>query len=158
MAGFFLKNTLSENGAVTRGICETNEEGYLTAVHETSNIVKTPEGAAVDDDGQITPINAESYASMNMWGLTPEFMQTLGKQVIIRTLTKKAVPLDGSKFIFSVKFLSLFLLAVFLPMEVSYPVPLALEMVQTGRVSLIHTLSKDMVLIHLKGLSLLCCK
>ena len=77
MAGFVLKNTLSENGAVTRGICETNEEGYLTAVHETSNIVKTPEGAAVDNDGQLTSINAESYASMNMWGLTPEFMQTL---------------------------------------------------------------------------------
>ena len=33
MAGFILKNTLSENGAVTRGICETNESGYLTAVH-----------------------------------------------------------------------------------------------------------------------------
>ena len=77
MAGFILKNTLSENGAVTRGICETNEEGYLTAVHETSNIVKTSEGAAVDEDGQLTSINAESYASMNMWGLTPEFMQTL---------------------------------------------------------------------------------
>ncbi|WP_432339383.1 hypothetical protein [Anaerobutyricum soehngenii] len=41
MAGFILKNTLSENGAVTRGICETNEEGYLTAIHETSNIVKS---------------------------------------------------------------------------------------------------------------------
>ena len=77
MAGFILKNTLSENGAVTRGICETNEEGYLTAVHETSNIVKTPEGAAVDNYGQLTSINAESYASMNMWGLTPEFMQIL---------------------------------------------------------------------------------
>ena len=77
MAGFILKNTLSENGAVTRGICETNKEGYLTAVHETSNIVKTPEGAAIDNDGQLTPINAESYASMNMWGLTPEFMQIL---------------------------------------------------------------------------------
>ena len=77
MAGFILKNTLSENGAVTRGICEINEEGYLTAVHETSNIVKTPEGAAVDNDGQLTSINVESYASMNMWGLTLEFMQTL---------------------------------------------------------------------------------
>ena len=77
MAGFILKNTLSENGAVTRGICKTNEEGYLTAVHETSNIVKIPEGAAVDNDGQLTSINAESYASMNMWGLTSEFMQTL---------------------------------------------------------------------------------
>lgn len=77
MAGFILKNTLSENGAVTRGICETNEEGYLTAVHETSNIVKTPQGAAVDNDGQLIPINAESYASMNMWGLTPEFVHIL---------------------------------------------------------------------------------
>ena len=77
MAGFILKNTLSENGAVTRGICETNEEGYLTAVHETSNIVKTPEGAAVDTDGQLTSINAESYASMNMWGLPPRFLEEL---------------------------------------------------------------------------------
>ena len=42
-----------------------------------NNIVKTPEGAAVDNDGQLTSINAESYASMNMWGLTPEFMQIL---------------------------------------------------------------------------------
>ena len=79
MAGFILKNMLSENGAVTRGICETNEEGYLTAVHETSNIIKTPEGAAVDNDGQLTSINAESYASMNMWGLTPGFVEELEK-------------------------------------------------------------------------------
>ena len=42
-----------------------------------NNIVKTPEGAAVDNDGQLTSINAESYACMNMWGLTPEFMQIL---------------------------------------------------------------------------------
>ena len=77
MAGFILKNTLSENGAVTRGICETNAEEYLTAVHETSNIVKTADGAAVDNDGEKTAINPESYVSMNMWGLTPEFVQIL---------------------------------------------------------------------------------
>ena len=77
MAGFILKNTLSDNGSVTRGVCETNADGYLTAVHETSNIVKVPDGAAVDEDGTRTPINAESYVSMNMWGLTPEFMKCL---------------------------------------------------------------------------------
>ena len=76
MAGFILKNTLSENGAVTRGVCETNAEEYLTAVHETSNIVKTADGAAVDD-GEKTAIDPESYVSMNMWGLTPEFVQIL---------------------------------------------------------------------------------
>ena len=77
MAGFILKNTLSDNGSVTRGVCETNADGYLTAVHETSNIVKVPDGVAVDEDGTLTPINAESYVSMNMWGLTSEFMKCL---------------------------------------------------------------------------------
>lgn len=73
MAGFILKNTLSEHGGVTRGICKTDGSGYLTDVVETSNIVKTTEGAAVDGK----KIDANSYASMNMWGLTPEFMDTL---------------------------------------------------------------------------------
>ena len=77
MAGFILKNTLSENGAVTRGICETNENGYLTAVHETSGILKTAEGAAVEADGVLASIDADSCVSMNMWGLTPEFMELL---------------------------------------------------------------------------------
>lgn len=77
MAGFILKNTLSENGAVTRGICETNESGYLTAVHETHNIVKTAEGAAVEHQEGLIPVDPESYVSMNMWGLTPEFVQLL---------------------------------------------------------------------------------
>ena len=77
MAGFILKNMLSENGAVTRGICETNENGYLTAVHETSGIVKTAEGAAVEADGVLASIDADSCVSMNMWGLTPEFMELL---------------------------------------------------------------------------------
>ena len=79
MAGFILKNTLSENGAVTRGICETTADGLLTAVHETSNIVKTADGAAVNEDGTLTPVDANSYVSMNMWGLTPEFIDLLEK-------------------------------------------------------------------------------
>lgn len=77
MVGFILKNTLSENGSVTRGVSETDENGYLTAVHETSNIVKTADGAAVEADGARTPIDADSYVSMNMWGLTPEFIGLL---------------------------------------------------------------------------------
>lgn len=79
MAGFVLKNTLSDNGGVTRGICKMNGEGYLTGVDETSNIVKKCV------DGQITAevdgkeVDADSLASMNMWGLTPEFMELLEK-------------------------------------------------------------------------------
>ena len=48
MAGFVLKNTLSDNGGVTRGICKMDENGNLTEVVETKNIVKTANGAEAD--------------------------------------------------------------------------------------------------------------
>ncbi len=73
MAGFVLKNTLSDNGAVTRGICKMDDQGFLTDVIETSGIEKTADGAAVA--GQ--PVDPDSLVSMNMWGLTPEFMDLL---------------------------------------------------------------------------------
>ena len=75
MAGFLLKNTLSENGAVTRGICQVDENGDLTDVTETRGIVKTASGAEVNGE----PLNIESHVSMNMWGLTPAFIRTLGE-------------------------------------------------------------------------------
>lgn len=73
MAGFVLKNTLSDNGTVTRGVCEVNEEGYLTDVHETHDIAKTKDG--VEANGVTLDPNAN--VSMNMWALSPAFMQTL---------------------------------------------------------------------------------
>lgn len=78
MAGFILGNTLSDNGSVTRGVCHVNAEGQLTGVTETHNIVKTPDGAAVEEeDGSLAPLDVKSLVSMNMWGLTPAFMKTL---------------------------------------------------------------------------------
>ena len=80
MAGFLLENTLSENGGVTRGICSVNEQGHLTKVTETKNIVKTAEGAGVEkEDGTVDPIDKNSLVSMNMWGLQPEFIDLLEK-------------------------------------------------------------------------------
>ena len=73
MAGFVLKNTLSDNGGVTRGICKMDEQNNLTAVVETKNIVKTEAGA--EADGVVVDVN--SLVSMNMWGLTPDFLTTL---------------------------------------------------------------------------------
>ena len=78
MAGFILKNTLSDNGGVTRGICKVNEMGYLTDVVETKNIIKTEIGAEADGK----EINVDSYVSMNMWGVTPEFVDLLEKGFI----------------------------------------------------------------------------
>lgn len=73
MAGFILKNTLSENGGVTRGLCQVDGKGYLTNVTETRNIVKTEDGAAVNGEW----VDPNTFVSMNMWGLGPEFMDTL---------------------------------------------------------------------------------
>ena len=73
MAGFVLKNTLSEHGGVTRGICQVDENGYLTDIVETRHIVKTAAGAEADGRA----VDVESPVSMNMWGLTPEFVDLL---------------------------------------------------------------------------------
>lgn len=72
MAGFVLKNTLSENGGVTRGLCRM-ADGMLTDVVETKNIVKTPTGAAVDG----VAVDENALVSMNMWGLSPAFIDLL---------------------------------------------------------------------------------
>ena len=73
MAGFVLKNTLSDNGGVTRGICKMDKHNNLAEIVETSNIVKNAEGAEADG----VKLDTESLVSMNMWGLAPEFLKTL---------------------------------------------------------------------------------
>ena len=75
MAGVVLKNTLSDNGGVTRGICRMDADHNLTEVDETKNIVKTVDGAEADG----VKLDVDSLVSMNMWGLTPDFLQTLEK-------------------------------------------------------------------------------
>ncbi|MBQ2986128.1 MAG: nucleotidyltransferase [Tyzzerella sp.] len=77
MVGFVLGNTLSENGGVTRGICMVDENKILTDVVETSNIIKTETGAAVQTEGGEIPVDVNSLVSMNMWGLTPDFFDIL---------------------------------------------------------------------------------
>lgn len=86
MAGFVLKNTLSDNGGVTRGICKMDEHNDLTEVVETSNIVKTADGAEADG----VKLDTESLVSMNMWGLRPEFLETL--EVGFAEFFEKVVP------------------------------------------------------------------
>ncbi len=73
MAGFVLKNTLSENGAVTRGICQMDQDGYLQAIHETQGIIKTADGIQADD----RDLDPDDIVSMNMWGLTPLCLKML---------------------------------------------------------------------------------
>ena len=77
MAGFRLGNTLSDNGSVTRGVCHI-ENGALTGVTETHDIYKTADGAeSRPEGGEVVTLNVKDLVSMNMWGLTPAFMDTL---------------------------------------------------------------------------------
>lgn len=80
MGGFVLSNTLSDNGTVTRGVCQIDEEGYLTNVTETYNIQMKEDGLhATDESGAPVTISPSQPVSMNMWGLPASFVQELEK-------------------------------------------------------------------------------
>ena len=91
MAGFVLKKTLSDNGGVTRGICKMDAQNNLTEVVETKNIIKTSDGAEADG----IKIETESLVSMNMWGLTPAFLETLEEG--FKVFFKEEVPENPMK-------------------------------------------------------------
>lgn len=91
MAGFVLKNTLSDNGGVTRGICKMDAQSNLTEVVETKNIVKTAAGAQTDG----TALDVDALVSMNMWGLTPTFLTALDAGFV--EFFRNEVPADPLK-------------------------------------------------------------
>ena len=78
MVGYQLGKTVTENGSVARGVCQTDENGYLTQVVERTRIEKRPDGIAFTEDGETwEALSFETPVSMNMWGFTPGFMEEL---------------------------------------------------------------------------------
>ena len=77
MVGYRLANTLSENGTVSRGVCQVDGEGYLTTVKEMRKIGRTANGIQNDEDGVVTPLTGEEPVSMNFWGFSPRFFDKL---------------------------------------------------------------------------------
>ena len=79
MVGYRLENTLTDNGYVSRGVCETDADGYLADINERTHIEKRDGGAAyTEDDGKTwTSLPGETPVSMNMWGFTGGFMKEL---------------------------------------------------------------------------------
>ena len=72
MVGFILRNTLSEFGAVARGVCRVSGDDYLEGVVELTNIERDGVGATNTDAlGAMTKLNGDEIVSMNMWGFTP---------------------------------------------------------------------------------------
>lgn len=78
MGGFVLSNTLSDNGTVTRGVCQVDKDGILTNVTETYNIQMKEDGLhATDEEGNPVTISPSQAVSMNMWGLPASFIDQL---------------------------------------------------------------------------------
>ena len=102
MAGYLLGNTLTENGSVARGVCETDSEGRLVSVTERTRIEKTASGARYTEDGGAswTDIALDSTVSMNLWGFTRDFMDEAWARFpafLDRTLREN--PLKGEYFL-----------------------------------------------------------
>jgi UTP-glucose-1-phosphate uridylyltransferase len=79
MVGYVLENTLTEHGHVARGVCSTDEGGYLVEIHERTHIEKVGDVAKYTKDGGKTwhEIPMDSPVSMNMWGFTPSIFREL---------------------------------------------------------------------------------
>lgn len=76
MVAFLLKNTVSDNGYVSRGLCKTDEDGYLSEIIERTRI-ETHDGGihyTVDDGASWVDVSPETIVSMNMWGFTEEIL------------------------------------------------------------------------------------
>ena len=78
MVGYQLGKTVTDNGSVARGVCQTNEAGYLTAIVERTRIEKYENGIHFTVDGENwEDLSAQTPVSMNMWGYTPGFLEEI---------------------------------------------------------------------------------
>ena len=77
MVGYRLRNTVTENGHVSRGICEV-ENGYLSGITERTHIEKRGDNAAYTEDGEnFTDISGDAIVSMNFWGFSTQMLDEL---------------------------------------------------------------------------------
>lgn len=101
MVGYELNKTVTENGSVARGICVTNDNGYLTGITERTHIERYPGGIRFTEDGStFVDLAPETTVSMNMWGFMPSFLEEI-HQRFSAFLDKALVenPLKGEYFL-----------------------------------------------------------
>ena len=85
MVGYKLKNTLTDNGHVSRGVCITDQNGYLQGIQERTHIEKRDGGAAYTEDGGAswTELPEDAIVSMNMWGFSEGILQELKQRFTV---------------------------------------------------------------------------
>ena len=80
MVGYEVGKTVTEHGSVARGVCYTDENGYLTEVIERTRIEKQADGIRFTEDGENwVDLPEDTIVSMNMWGFTPSFLEEIEK-------------------------------------------------------------------------------
>jgi len=99
MVGFNVGNTLSEIGAVSRGVCEKDTNGFLTTVVERTHIERK-DGVIgfADEQGQWVSLREDTPVSMNMWGFTPDYFD-YSRQSFISFLQKNGQNIKAEFFI-----------------------------------------------------------
>lgn len=95
MVGYEARNTLTENGTVSRGVCRADAEGYLAEIIERTKIARDPDGVIRFTDGEGGVIAPETPVSMNLWGFTPSFFPALTDG--LRAFFADKLPLDPMK-------------------------------------------------------------
>ena len=105
MVGYLLKNTVTENGSVSRGVCVTDEKGYLNSVTERTCIETYENGIHYSEDNgsSWTDISGESVVSMNLWGFSRSFVDEVNSRFpafLDRALTEN--PMKGEFYLPSV--------------------------------------------------------
>jgi len=89
MVGFVLKNTLSDNGSVARGVSQTDAKKYLTSIVEMMKIERDGARAKnTDAEGKVTQLTGKEAVSMNFWGFTPALFPQI--KVIFENFLKKS--------------------------------------------------------------------
>ncbi len=79
MVGYLLKNTLSDFGSVSRGVCSSDQNSFLTDVVERPGIIKKEDKIFYSNDNQEVEIDENAIVSMNFWGFTPTFFEQLDR-------------------------------------------------------------------------------
>ena len=96
MVGYMLRNTLTDNGDVCRGVCIKNDEGFLTDIKERTHIEKRGNAAAYTENGtDFIDLTGDEIVSMNFWGFTPDIIDEL--KTIFNRFLKEEVPANPMK-------------------------------------------------------------
>jgi hypothetical protein len=99
LAGYVLRNTLSESGAVSRAVCHASSDGWLEDIVETIGLEKDGAGARrKDEHGQVRKFTGDETVSMNLWGFVPAFLTEL-RSAFERFLRDRGASADAELYL-----------------------------------------------------------